>query len=113
MSTKTQEYIEEMGKTGAGIEREADINMDTPNAFTTKWGTYSYGCYTFVFDPNDVPIAQIKAVWPWFFEMQELIGERPNVIPAGLGNSRLISTFLLCLAVQVAGATTRWNLLLS
>jgi hypothetical protein len=30
--------MEEMGQTGAGIEREADINMDTPNAFTTKWG---------------------------------------------------------------------------
>ena len=35
---KTHEYMEEMGQTGAGIEREADINMDTPNAFTTKWG---------------------------------------------------------------------------
>jgi len=40
MSTKTREYMEEMGQTGAGIEREADINMETPNMFTTKWGTY-------------------------------------------------------------------------
>ncbi|OJA12556.1 hypothetical protein AZE42_12933 [Rhizopogon vesiculosus] len=68
MITKTHEYMEEMGQIGTGIKREADINMDTPNAFATKW-------------------AQIKSVWPWFFEMRELIGQRPNVIPAGLGNS--------------------------
>jgi hypothetical protein len=24
---------------------------------------------------------------PWFFEMRELIGQRPNVVPVGLGNS--------------------------
>jgi hypothetical protein len=30
---------------------------------------------------------QIKATFPWFFEIRELIGERPNLTPTGLGNS--------------------------
>ena len=44
MSTKTHKYMEEMGQTGAGIEWEADINMDVPNTFTTKWGMYLFNC---------------------------------------------------------------------
>lgn len=31
--------------------------------------------------------AMIKESCPWFFEMRELIAERPNIVPAGLGNS--------------------------
>jgi len=31
-------------------------------------------------------LALIKESCPWFFEMRELIGERPNVVPSGLGN---------------------------
>lgn len=29
---------------------------------------------------------QISDSCPWFFEMRELIGERPNIIPTGVGN---------------------------
>ena len=29
----------------------------------------------------------IKQSCPWFFEMRELIAERPNIVPTGLGNS--------------------------
>lgn len=30
---------------------------------------------------------QIKADCPWFFKMRQLIGERPNLVPVGLGDS--------------------------
>jgi hypothetical protein len=28
----------------------------------------------------------IQETCPWFFEMRDLIDERPNVVPSGLGN---------------------------
>jgi hypothetical protein len=34
----TRGYIHEMGQTGAGIAQEEDINMETKNDFTNKWG---------------------------------------------------------------------------
>ena len=30
---------------------------------------------------------QVIESWPWFLEMRELIAERPNIIPTGLGNN--------------------------
>ncbi|KAF8183570.1 hypothetical protein K438DRAFT_1975044 [Mycena galopus ATCC 62051] len=66
MVTKTRKYINEMGETGAGIEAEADIRPGT--AFSTRWD-------------------QIKKEFPWFFHVRALIGERPNLIPTGLGNN--------------------------
>ncbi|KAG1852579.1 hypothetical protein C8R48DRAFT_562293, partial [Suillus tomentosus] len=59
-----------MGETGAGITREDEINMDVKNSFTTKW-------------------AIIKEACPWFFDMRELIAERPNQVPVGLGHSQM------------------------
>jgi len=38
METKTHDSMEMMGKTGAGISSEDQINIDAPNQFTTKWG---------------------------------------------------------------------------
>jgi hypothetical protein len=35
----------------------------------------------------NTPLVEIKETCPWFFEMRELIGERPNLNPTGLGNS--------------------------
>ncbi|KAJ7699412.1 hypothetical protein B0H16DRAFT_1749446 [Mycena metata] len=64
----TRRYNREMGETGAGIARAADIDMSSQNAFTTKW-------------------AAISAVCPWYFDMRDLIGQRPNLVPTGLGNS--------------------------
>ncbi|KAJ6592762.1 hypothetical protein B0H19DRAFT_1365121 [Mycena capillaripes] len=63
---KTKLHIEEMGQTGAGIETEADIMPGS--SLTTKWDL-------------------IKADFPWFFRMRSLIGERPNLVPTGLGNN--------------------------
>ncbi|KAF8144875.1 hypothetical protein K438DRAFT_569258 [Mycena galopus ATCC 62051] len=31
--------------------------------------------------------AEISAACPWYFEMRELIGQRPNLVPTGLGDS--------------------------
>ena len=38
MSMIMQEYMDEMGQTGAGIACEDDINLTQENSFTSKWG---------------------------------------------------------------------------
>ncbi|KAJ7255866.1 hypothetical protein B0H12DRAFT_1113173 [Mycena haematopus] len=63
---KARIYITEMGETGAGIETEADIQAGT--SLTTRWD-------------------KIKDEFPWFFRVRSLIGERPNLMPTGLGNN--------------------------
>ncbi|KAI0037782.1 hypothetical protein FA95DRAFT_1613888 [Auriscalpium vulgare] len=68
MEKLTRKYIAELGETGAGIERKEDIDWEKPNAFTNKF-------------------AQIDAAFPYFFAMRDLIAERPNIVPVGLGNS--------------------------
>ncbi|KAJ7759920.1 hypothetical protein B0H16DRAFT_1456634 [Mycena metata] len=68
MSKMTRGYITDMGQTGAGIERAADIDMTKKNSFTTKWEEISASC-------------------PWFFDMRDLIAQRPNLVPVGLGHS--------------------------
>ncbi|KAJ7587485.1 hypothetical protein C8J56DRAFT_1164966 [Mycena floridula] len=65
---KTNEHTADMGETGAGLEREEDINMDLNNAFTTKW-------------------AKIKATDPWYWRMRELISQRPNSVLVGIGSN--------------------------
>ncbi|KAJ7757169.1 hypothetical protein B0H14DRAFT_3896186 [Mycena olivaceomarginata] len=62
---KARVYIDQMGQTGEGIEKEEDIHPGT--AFTTKWD-------------------KIKREFPWFFHVRSLIEERPNLMPTGLGN---------------------------
>ncbi|KAF8149304.1 hypothetical protein K438DRAFT_2086789 [Mycena galopus ATCC 62051] len=68
MGRTTRDYIEEMGQTGAGISSADQIDTSLDNAFTSKWLIIAEEC-------------------PWFFEMRELIGQRPNVVPVGLGIS--------------------------
>jgi hypothetical protein len=43
MGKTTRGYIEEMGQTGAGIERADDIDTTVTNSFTTKWRMYAPG----------------------------------------------------------------------
>ncbi|KIM78692.1 hypothetical protein PILCRDRAFT_10917 [Piloderma croceum F 1598] len=77
MGTITNGHKKTMGETGAGITRADEIDMTKENHFTNKW-------------------AVIQETCPWFFEMRELIGERPNIVPSSLGNgnSRMdMSTF--------------------
>ncbi|KAJ7132027.1 hypothetical protein C8R44DRAFT_871028 [Mycena epipterygia] len=61
-------YDTEMGQTGAGIQHASEIDMNVTNSFTTKWD-------------------QIKDVCPWYFDMCNLIAQRPNLVPVGLGHS--------------------------
>ncbi|KAJ7790658.1 hypothetical protein B0H14DRAFT_3568945 [Mycena olivaceomarginata] len=68
MSRTTRDYITEMGETGAGIDNAAQIDMTVSNAFTNKW-------------------AEICEECPWFFDMRNLIAQRPNLVPTGVGNS--------------------------
>ncbi|KAJ7846024.1 hypothetical protein B0H14DRAFT_3138898 [Mycena olivaceomarginata] len=63
---KARGYINQMGQTGEGIEKEEDIHPGT--AFTTKWD-------------------KIKKEFSWFFHVRSLIEERPNLMPTGLGNN--------------------------
>ena len=43
-------------------------------------------------------LALIKESCPWFFEMWDLIGKRPNIVPLGLGNgtSEMDMSLFLC-----------------
>lgn len=31
--------------------------------------------------------AEVKAEWPWYFNMKALIGQRPNLVPVGIGHA--------------------------
>ncbi|KAJ7489024.1 hypothetical protein FB451DRAFT_1390209 [Mycena latifolia] len=68
MARITREYNAEMGETGAGIDNADQIDMTVKNPFTTKW-------------------AKISATCPWYFDMRNLIAQRPNLVPTGLGHS--------------------------
>ena len=89
MSAITRKYMDEMGETGAGITREDEINMDIKNSFTTKWGSYLCDTMSFQTTIKYFLPAIIKEACPWFFDMRELIAERPNQVPIGLGDSEI------------------------
>jgi len=84
----TRKHIKTLGATGAGVEKATDIDMLVSNDFTNKWSkqhsiqlkiSRTHMSFTYV--------EEIEADFPWFFEMQELIVEQPNIITTGLGNS--------------------------
>ncbi|KAJ7603361.1 hypothetical protein FB45DRAFT_1090526 [Roridomyces roridus] len=68
MAKTTKRFMNEMGETGAGIRAAADIDMSVSNALTNKW-------------------QEILPVAPWFFDMRDLMAQRPNLVPTGLGHS--------------------------
>ncbi len=37
-------------------------------------------------------VAEIISECPWFLEMRDLIAERPNIVPTGIGNSATIES---------------------
>ncbi|KAI0045773.1 hypothetical protein FA95DRAFT_1680249 [Auriscalpium vulgare] len=67
LTKTTNKYTEEMGRTGAGLT-EAEIDMSLDNEFVNKW-------------------RRIKEDFPWYFNMRDLIADRPNQVPVGLGHS--------------------------
>ncbi|THU88118.1 hypothetical protein K435DRAFT_866582 [Dendrothele bispora CBS 962.96] len=74
MIEKVNKYKNEMGETGAGLTSAEQIDMSLTNGFTTKW-------------------AQIREDCPYFFEVRNLLGERPNQTPKLLdGLTKLVDT---------------------
>ncbi|OJT11169.1 hypothetical protein TRAPUB_12326 [Trametes pubescens] len=69
MVTLTVKAKNMLGQTGEGIIHESDINMEaTSSEFRNKWEL-------------------VKADCPYFFQMRDLVAQRPNHAPVGLGNS--------------------------
>ncbi|KAJ6525788.1 hypothetical protein DFH09DRAFT_1328809 [Mycena vulgaris] len=66
LTDKTRAQIEMMGQTGAGLESAEDILPGT--VLMTKWD-------------------EIQEESPWFWRVRSLIGERPNLMPVGIGNN--------------------------
>jgi hypothetical protein len=87
MAKIAREYNTEMGETGAGIENAADIDMSVTNAFTTKWGTFCASIHHTCQLISVQNPAEISAKCPWYFDMRNLIGQRPNLVPTGVGHS--------------------------
>ncbi|THU79017.1 hypothetical protein K435DRAFT_811066 [Dendrothele bispora CBS 962.96] len=87
MIGKVNKYKNEMGETGAGLTSAEQIDMSLTNGFTTKWAMLTYPTAS----------AQIREDCPYFFEVRNLLGERPNQTPVGLGNGGTINdtTYLL------------------
>ncbi|KAJ6611009.1 hypothetical protein B0H10DRAFT_2437733 [Mycena sp. CBHHK59/15] len=70
MAKISRKHDAAMGETGAGIDNVAQIDRSVTTAFTTKWD-------------------EIEADCPWYFEMRNLISERPNLVLTGLGDSTM------------------------
>ncbi|KAF8189655.1 hypothetical protein BJ912DRAFT_966029 [Pholiota molesta] len=68
MASIAREHIATLGQTGEGIRTVEDVDMSRNNEFTNKW-------------------SEIIAECPWFLQMRDLIAQRPNIIPVGIGNS--------------------------
>ncbi|KAF6755644.1 hypothetical protein DFP72DRAFT_1067447 [Ephemerocybe angulata] len=68
MTDRTTETNKEMASTGAGITAEDQIDWDDDSELTNKW---------------DV----IRKKYPWYFDMKDLIADRPSRNPVGLGHS--------------------------
>lgn len=74
-----------MGETGAGITSADQIDMSQSNHFTNRWSTCQFFRRDILTDCFE--IVNIKATFPWLWEMKVLIDERPNLIPVGIGNN--------------------------
>lgn len=42
MGKQTRKYIQELGKTGEGIMREEDVDLDADNHFVNKWSMWPF-----------------------------------------------------------------------
>ncbi|KAI0747756.1 hypothetical protein C8Q80DRAFT_1270227 [Daedaleopsis nitida] len=59
---------ETLGNTGEGLRSAEDITESFPESFRNKW-------------------EEVKADCLFFFEMRDLLAQRPNLTPVGLGNA--------------------------
>lgn len=74
----------EMGQTGMGIMKEADLDMSLENHITNCWSEYKIPCYDI---QTHINTARIRDKHPWFWMLKGIISERPNLVPAGIGNN--------------------------
>ncbi|KAJ8076151.1 hypothetical protein PM082_022136 [Marasmius tenuissimus] len=68
MEIKTNEIRNAMGQTGMGLTSADDIDMNIDSSITNAWQMYG-------------------EKYPWFFRFRDIIGERPNLVLTGVGNS--------------------------
>ncbi|KAF6762927.1 hypothetical protein DFP72DRAFT_1060126 [Ephemerocybe angulata] len=67
MQNETLKYNKTRGQTGMGLKSAKEIDGERNAELASKWD-------------------EIKEECPWYFDMKELIGDRPNRTPVGLGN---------------------------
>ncbi|KZV60158.1 hypothetical protein PENSPDRAFT_694513 [Peniophora sp. CONT] len=65
LQTEFRQHRDTLGSTGKGIENEDLIDLDDSNEWVNLW-------------------KQVKGQFPWFFDMRDLVGERPNLHTVGL-----------------------------
>ncbi len=77
--------MQDMEQTGHGIMSKDEIDFNLDNRFTNlaRECIYAYACYS-----TDIVVGKVLADCPWYYEIKVLIGQRPNLQPIGLGNSR-------------------------
>ena len=79
------ECSEMMGETGQGLKSEEEIKTQQNNNLMRTWGEH----WTFLrcgSQANSFAV-EVKQKCPWYFTLKELISERSNLVPVGLGNN--------------------------
>ncbi|KAL0563408.1 hypothetical protein V5O48_018660 [Marasmius crinis-equi] len=68
MEQVTATIRKEMGQTGMGLTSADQVNTDADSPVSNAWQKYG-------------------AKFPWFFRFRDIVGERPNIVLTGIGNS--------------------------
>ena len=82
--------MDTMGETGEGLTREELEGLQVTNReLYNKWGTSIFEFCTMEEQSMMYGVkAVIKDEFPWYTEVRDLIGNRPNTKPVGIGNSK-------------------------
>lgn len=84
----TRGFIAEMGQTGMGIMKEDDLDMSLENHITNCWCEYKFPLAIQLQNSRQKILqARIREKHPWFWTLKEIISERPNLVPTGIGNN--------------------------
>ena len=77
-----------MGQTGMGIMKEDDLDMSLENHITNCWSEYGFPLLIQLQTHAEKKLpARIREKHPWFWTLKEIISERPNLVPTGIGNN--------------------------
>ncbi|CAK5263855.1 unnamed protein product [Mycena citricolor] len=84
----TSKHNKELGSTGEGIKDLAnEVDMSQKNHFTNKLRAYLVVYHALWAHRNAEEILDQS---PWYLDMRELIGERPNLVPTGIGHGSTV-----------------------